>query len=265
MSDDINSLFIDTPENVMLEAEIAGFGSRCMAAVIDYFILFVLMIAFSIFFSRAAINSPLSGDVLVAIFVLLQFLLVTFYHLFFEFVWNGQTPGKRRLGIRVVQANGMPLNTGGALIRNLVRLFDFLPLFYGIGLVALFVTKRTQRLGDLAARTIVIRERKQLTLQTVQEDYTVVYWYLSRYDPLPPYIDISALTGDDRRKVVDFLQRRAELDRNRDQIARMLAEQIAARMQLDRSAIRLTLRAELFLEQVAHAFELADRDRAAPR
>jgi hypothetical protein len=130
--------------------------------------------------------------------IFIQFLLITFYHLFFELAWNGQTPGKRRTGLRVIQSNGLPLTVSGAIIRNLVRLFDFMPILYGFGLIVLFATKNTQRLGDLAAKTVVIRERKQLTLTTLKENLAVQYWHIKPIDPLPYYIRVEHLTQDDR-------------------------------------------------------------------
>lgn len=263
MAGEIDNLLIDTPENVILEAEIAGFGSRCMAAIIDYIIILILLLGFSCLFMGAVSDDDTDRDILIAIYFLIQFLLITFYHLFFEFAWNGQTPGKRRLNIRIVQANGMPPTTSSILVRNLVRLFDFLPLFYGIGLVSLFITPRTQRLGDLAARTIVIRENKQLTLATVREDYSVRYEHISRHDPVPTDIDITKLTANDRRRVVDFLQRRDELD-NQNQIAEMLARQMAKRMEVTLPN-RHSLACLRFLEHIARAFEIADYNASQDR
>lgn len=250
-------MLIDTPENITLEADVAGFGSRCMAAMIDYVFLLggMLLVSCLFFRSISQIDSPGWS---LAIFILVQFALFTFYHLVFEFSWNGQTPGKRLLGIRVVQANGMPLTTGGLLIRNFVRLFDFLPVFYGVGLIALFFTKYTQRLGDLAARTVVIYERSGVTLRSIQEDYSVRYFYVAPGQELPAYIDVGKLTDQDRRRIVDYLRRRSEIIQ-REHIVVPLAQQIARTMEIDTVIMLLSPRtAEEFLEQVARAFELAE-------
>lgn len=263
-------LKIDTPENILLDAEIAGFGSRCIAAIIDYVFIFLIMIAVFILFMGSLISRPFSPAAdntsgTVALYIIVQFTIITFYHLFFELIWNGQTPGKRRTGLRVVQANGLPVTASGVIIRNLVRLFDFLPLMYGVGLAVMFMTRTTQRLGDLAARTVVIRERKQLALDAVREDLHVQYVHFSRTEPIPHYIHIDRLSQDDRRTVVDYLQRRATLN-NRAQVAPMLARQMHRRMDASggsstSSETRLTAnehQAELFLEQIARAFELFD-------
>ncbi len=260
--DDLSSkLSIDTPENILLDAEIAGFGSRCMAALIDYTILTVLVIIVTYLYERAIPVERRNETAAIALLIFLQFLLITFYHLFFELLWNGQTPGKRRTGLRVIQSNGLPLTVSGAVIRNLVRLFDFMPILYGFGLVVLFATKNTQRLGDLAAKTVVIRERKQLTLTTLKENLSVQYWHIKPIEPLPYYIRVERLTQDDRRMVVDYLRRRYEL-RDRETISKMLARQMAGKMEepdLDISLSSSALRAEQFLEQVARAFEVAEK------
>jgi uncharacterized RDD family membrane protein YckC len=252
-----DSLSIDTPENVLLEAELAGFGSRCIAALIDYLILIAILVAFFCLASRSLINlSPRDSSLAIGLFILVQFIIISFYHLIFEFLWNGQTPGKRRLGIRVVQTNGMPISARAILVRNFVRLFDFLPLAYGVGLLVMFATKNTQRLGDLAAGTIVVRERPRLNLETIREDLKVNYQFISRYDLVPPNIQVDTLDTEDRRTVVNYLQRRPQLQ-NREYVAVLVAKQIAAKMGIPGEVTSLK-RAETFLEFVARAFELAD-------
>lgn len=260
--DDLSSkLSIDTPENILLDAEIAGFGSRCMAALMDYTILLVLVIIATYLYGRAVPADRRNDTAVIVLFIFLLFLLITFYHLFFELLWNGQTPGKRRAGLRVIQSNGLPLTVSGALIRNLVRLFDFMPILYGFGLIVLFATKNTQRLGDLAAKTVVIRERKQLTLTTLKENLSVQYWHIKPIDPLPHYIHIEHLTQDDRRAIVDYLRRRYDL-RDRESLAKMLARQMTRKMEehnLDVSLSSSGARSEQFLEQVARAFEVTEK------
>jgi uncharacterized RDD family membrane protein YckC len=261
VDDQSSKLSIDTPENILLDAEIAGFGSRCMAALMDYSILIVLVIIVSYLFGRAVPTERQNETAVITLLIFIQFLLITFYHLFFELAWNGQTPGKRRIGLRVIQSNGLPLTVSGAIIRNLVRLFDFMPILYGFGLIVLFATRNTQRLGDLAAKTVVIRERKQLTLTTLKENLSVQYWHIKPIDPLPYYIRIEHLTQDNRRTIVDYLRRRHEL-RDRETIVKMLAQQMVQKMDeynLDLTITSNAARAERFLEQVARAFEVAEK------
>ena len=123
-------------------------------------------------------------------------------------LWNGQTPGKRALRIRVIQDNGLPLTTNATLTRNLVRLFDYFPALYAVGLVVMFATKHTQRLGDLAARTVVVREQRTVDISSLHENWRVYYHFIIPTAPLPPYIQLDQLTEADRRTIVDFLQRR---------------------------------------------------------
>jgi hypothetical protein len=140
-------------------------------------------------------------------------------------------------------------------------LFDFLPFFYGFGLLVLFATKNSQRLGDLAARTVVIRERGGIHLSTLKEDMKVPYFYVKPIDPLPHYIRIDGLTQDDRRSVVDYLQRRFELQQ-REPLAILMAQRIARKLDdpvLVAEVARNGKQAELFLEYIARAFEVAEK------
>jgi uncharacterized RDD family membrane protein YckC len=254
------TLAIDTPENIILEAEIAGFGSRCLAALIDYTIILGLLFVLYAFTLSAVIGSRGSSTAVV-IYIIIQFVIFLGYHLIFEWAWNGQTLGKRWLGIRVVQTNGLPITVTAVLIRNILRLIDFLPLGYGVGLISLFVTRRTQRLGDLAARTVVIRERKQVTLATIQQETRVQYIYLRAVDSLPGYVDISNLTAADRQRVIGYLNRRVDIV-SRDSTAVLLARGLARQMpepDVEGRVTRSGREAEIFLEQVARAFEVVDK------
>jgi uncharacterized RDD family membrane protein YckC len=263
--DDLSqNLSIDTPENVLLDAEIAGFATRSIGALIDYIIITVIIVVAAYLFeaaSRAARTSPFeeTPDWWSAVFALVLLFFFAFYQLFFEILWNGQTPGKRVVSIRVVQSTGLPLTMSSAIIRNLVRLFDFLPLFYGFGLIAMFATKNTQRLGDLAAKTVVVREQRKLKLNTLQENYNVSYSYVKRTEPLPHYLRLERLDETDRRAIIDYLQRRSQL-RNSESIARMLAQNIGKKMELTRQDVGGT-RPDAFLEQVAYAFEIEQKYR----
>jgi len=250
-------LSIDTPENILLDADIAGFGTRCIAAILDYLLLLAAMIIIGLLYLQSVPLRDRGETEIIAILVLIQFILIAFYHLFFEFIWNGQTPGKRWVGIRVVQANGLPATVSGILIRNLVRLFDFLPFFYTVGLLSMFATRNTQRFGDLAAKTLVIREQRQVKLKNIREDYTVTYQYIRRTEPIPYYIHIDMLDDQDHRLVIDYLQRRPQL-RNNDSLSRLLARQLARKMELTSQDVGST-RPEAFLEHIAYAYEIEQK------
>jgi uncharacterized RDD family membrane protein YckC len=254
-------LHIDTPENLVLEAEVAGFGSRCIAAIIDYLILAIVMIGVAIAMIAAFVDINTDTQPIIgALFLLVEFALFVFYHLIFEFIWNGQTPGKRLFGLRVVQANGMPVTTSGVLIRNIVRLFDFLPVFYGIGLVLMFITKRSQRFGDMAARTIVVYERPQMTLQTIKQQITVRYRFTIPDDELPTPDQLALLTQQDRHLVVDYLQRRQQI--HNEDVPTRLAKHLAGKMGHSGNLWEFNRLgyAERFLEGIARALERDQRE-----
>jgi len=101
------------------------------------------------------------GEVGVGIGLVLMFLLYWFYPVVFEAAWNGQTPGKKFLKLAVVHDDGTPIGWGAALIRNLVRVVDILPGVYLIGLLTTFLNKDFKRMGDLAARTLVVYRRSE--------------------------------------------------------------------------------------------------------
>ncbi|NDJ60705.1 MAG: RDD family protein [Chloroflexi bacterium] len=255
----MSNLLIDTPENLTLEADIAGFASRFLAALIDYVLIYIGLFILFILFRPTLDLAPGNDTLNFAIIFFLQYVIFTFYHLIFEFATSGQTPGKQQLGLRVVQSNGLPVTTSGLVIRNLLRLFDFFPFAYGIGMGAMFVSKKTQRLGDLAARTVVIYERKHVTLQSVRQSARIDYRYVLQGTPLPDYIQIDRLTSNDHTMIVNFLQRRFSLNAQRGHLAQMLAQRMAAQMELNAEAqaqIQAPTESERFLEQIAFAFEL---------
>ncbi|HEY3359158.1 MAG TPA: RDD family protein [Polyangia bacterium] len=170
---------IETPERVALEYELAGLGSRFAALLVDGLIqsaLGALLLAGLVLLGalscdpvlgamdRHARGEPDAFAALAAGRVLLVgggalTLVQVGYHALFEGLRDGQTPGKRLLGIRVVQEGGLRLRPSAALVRNLLRPLDFLPVCFGLGAVLALLTARGQRLGDLAAHTLVVRER----------------------------------------------------------------------------------------------------------
>jgi uncharacterized RDD family membrane protein YckC len=157
----IDKLTIDTPEQVPLEFMLAGIGSRFMAAFLDilieavvYLILFLLTLlwASSGFLGR---TRSIWWDAFVS---LVAFCINWGYYAIFESLWKGQTPGKRWAGIRVIKDSGRPINTFEAIARNLVRFVDFLPLFYGVGVITMLLNAKHRRLGDYVAGTLVVHE-----------------------------------------------------------------------------------------------------------
>ncbi|TMD46097.1 MAG: hypothetical protein E6I86_13420 [Chloroflexi bacterium] len=136
-----DDLVISTPERVAFQYEIAGIGSRFLAQILDSLVIMAILIE-----------------------IILGFILLAGYFLVSEAVWNGQTLGKRAARLRVVGDHGEPVTLGQAAIRNLVRIVDFLPVFYAIGMLTLFINGRGKRLGDFAAGTLVVRDRERVSL-----------------------------------------------------------------------------------------------------
>ena len=149
-------LEVETPEHVLLDYEIAGLGSRALAALIDTAILAAWGLLLGLAFSLLASGL---GTWAFALLTIVGFASVWGYFTLFEGLRQGQTPGKRRLGIRVVRDSGHALTFAAAAARNLLRIADFLPPPYLIGAVAVAVHPRGKRLGDLVAGTVVVRDR----------------------------------------------------------------------------------------------------------
>ncbi|MBA2447828.1 MAG: RDD family protein [Chloroflexi bacterium] len=222
-----DSYGLSTPEQVELGYEVAGLGSRFVAALIDVLIQMVVMLALFLaallggVLTLAAVGRRVSGGaqseavfLLLAVMVLVLFVVIWGYYIFFEMVWNGQTPGKRRLGIRVLTTGGEPITLTHSLVRNLVRLIDFLPSSYMLGAAVMLLNGRAQRLGDLAAGTIVVKERRERVPSMLAA--------LPSEQALAPQ-DAAAFTAEDVALAREFLVRQDELapDRRRELAARI--------------------------------------------
>jgi uncharacterized RDD family membrane protein YckC len=150
-----------TPENIELSFALAGPGSRAAAYLIDVAIMLAVgqMLINLIAFALASLVSAFGGEGamwVAAISALGSFTLYNGYFILLEWLLNGQTAGKRLLHIRVIKQGGYSLRFFDTLLRNLLRVVDFLPLFYGVGLTSLLLTRDSQRLGDLVAGTLVV-------------------------------------------------------------------------------------------------------------
>jgi uncharacterized RDD family membrane protein YckC len=148
---------VTTPEHVEIRLEPAGAGSRFLAIMIDS----TITLGASITVARLAILL-LPSAVAGAIFITLSFLLTWGWHVWFETRGHGRTPGKRALSLRVVDARGLPVSLYQSLARNIVRVVDFAPAFYGVGAAVSLFDPARRRLGDIVAGTLVIREAQPL-------------------------------------------------------------------------------------------------------
>ncbi len=227
-------LQIDTPENVVFNYEVAGIASRCIAAAIDTFILLIMQII--VYLTLFAVLGVTLGDLwdqgesavgwIIALLGLIGFALFWGYYIFFEMRWNGQSPGKRKMHLRVVRTDGMPITFTESLIRNLVRLVDFLPAYYGLGCVVMFVNSQARRLGDLAAGTLVVRDHAPVTLEQVTASRTPLRW--TTESPATIDLPIERLTAQDIQMIEDFLSRQGITE----DIGRRVLKVLAVRLDL---------------------------------
>ena len=160
----LDGLVVSTPERVAFEYELAGLGSRFLAQAIDILLLFAVFLAFTILAAAVGVFSH-DTNLTLLLLVVLSFVIVIGYFPVCEGIWSGQTLGKRALRIRVLGDRGEPVTVTQVAIRNMVRLVDFLPVFYGIGLITIFIQGGGKRLGDFAAGTVVARERQRIRLK----------------------------------------------------------------------------------------------------
>jgi uncharacterized RDD family membrane protein YckC len=185
---------VATPEGIELTLQLAGPVPRALAWTIDFFLRAAIIMALSMAigrFGRAA-----GGIILITAFFI-EWLLPCW----FEVYWNGQTPGKRLFRLAVLNDDGSPVRWPASLTRNLLRAADFLPFFYGFGLIAMLINRDFKRLGDLAAGTIVVHQPERSLTREVPAAAPLV----------PPF----ALSLAEQRAVLDLAERSAMLTRER--------------------------------------------------
>jgi uncharacterized RDD family membrane protein YckC len=213
-------LIIETPERVPLHFALASIGNRFIACAIDHAIqglaLALIALASIILANFSSIERVLSSAPkwVYAVMILLLFLTLSGYFAFFEWLWSGQTPGKRWLKLRVIREDGRPITFWEASVRNLLRTFDMMPApFYSIGLISVFSTTRDQRVGDMVAGTVVVREREAEAPEFSQVFATPVSDPALRrsFKPVDFTASLSTLTESEIQVVETFLRRRWEL------------------------------------------------------
>lgn len=237
-----DTLTIATPEGVDLELTLAGVGSRFASAIVDYVIQAVIVVALGLVLGVGFGVTPGSGGFGTAIWTVLAFVLFVGYDICFEVLAAGRTPGKRMNGLRVVREHGGPVTLSTSAVRNVLRLVDWLPGTYFVGVVSILVSSRNQRLGDLAAGTLVVRERKALP----PEPRSPIY----RRRLEAPAWDASGIDADELVAVRSFLARRESLTHD----ARIqLAAELATRLRPKVGGAVGDDSPELFLERLAAA------------
>jgi uncharacterized RDD family membrane protein YckC len=214
---------ITTPEGVRLDLTVVGVGSRFVARLLDTLIQIGLIIALAMV--GAAV--PDSG-VAAAVLLVLIFAVLLAYDIVLELAMGGQTPGKRATGVRVVDRQGRPVGFLASAVRNVVRIIDFLPMLYGAGLVTMIATRHSQRLGDLAAGTLVVRERR-----TADVEYRARTSHATPTVPVEAvaHWDVGAISPSEVATIRHFLDRRVSLPAGiRARLAADLASALASKV-----------------------------------
>ena len=269
-----DQLSIETPELVAIQMPLAGIGSRFIALLVDYLIwipsILIVGKLFSFFLPSLSAFSHLSGQWAMAIYLFLIFLFNWGYFTLFEAFWNGRTPGKRVARIRVIQRSGRPIGLFESMARNFIRYIDMLPIIvpYALGTVVIFASRDHQRLGDLAAGTLVVRDRIEEAPLTAESTRTFTANLFTPPAPVPdprsnfilPDHGIARLSGTDLQVLEGFFARRLDMPL---ETRRALAERIAGAIQAKSGlAIPPDASDETFLEITAR--QLRDVARMRP-
>jgi uncharacterized RDD family membrane protein YckC len=270
---DLNSdqISIETPELVAIEMPLAGIGSRFIALLVDYLILIagLIVLWFLTLLLGPALKSfgRISAQWAEAMVIFILFLFSWGYFTLFEAFWNGRTPGKRVAKIRVIQRSGRSIGLVESMARNLVRYVDMQPFpIYAVGVITMFVTQQHQRLGDLAAGTLVVRDREpesSLWGDTGSRTFTAQLFSGNVAIPEPHLAVTLAATGiaklvsSDLEVLEGFFSRRLDMSMaTRQALAARIAAAIQAKSGLELPA---GVSVETFLEATAR--QLRDQAR----
>ena len=253
-----NRIKLQTPESVELEFTLAGIGSRAYALLIDYIVWALIWLVFLIAwaFLSVQITDVIESWVgsnnsvqlwLFSIMILIAFALNVGYFVFFETLWQGQTPGKRYVKIRAIRDDGTPVRLQQATLRALLRPVDDL-LFLGVFFIVF--SKREKRLGDWVAGTLVVEEERAI----VSANFPLSEEAQNLADWLQTEADLSRLLPDDFAVIREYLQRREGMTREaKYELSRRLARQVKDIIALE--ALPQKVSANVFLEAVYLAYQ----------
>jgi len=229
-----DQLIIETPELIDLEYPLAGVGSRSLAMLIDtllQFIAIILLILGTAYLSTVlppdksaqASNFDPKGWALAAL-IFAGYAVYWGYFALFELFWSGQTPGKRYMKLRVLHRSGRPMTAVESVERNFLRVVDYLPSFYLLGAMFAIFSRNKQRLGDLAAGSVVVHEA------VAAADCE---WYAATRRVDLALGEVSALTPEEFQIMESFLSRRRDLPlQRRNELARRIASLMERRLGL---------------------------------
>lgn len=253
-----NRVTLQTPESVELEFTLAGIGNRAYALLIDYVVSGLLITVFIIAWTYFSIqlysiienwlgtNNQLA-QWLIAIPILIGFCIYIGYFVFFEALWQGQTPGKRYVKIRVIRDDGRPISLQQSTLRALLRPIDD-TFFIGVFLIAL--SKREKRLGDMVAGTLVIQEERSFVAAT----FPLSAQAQDLANQLQIEADLSRMLPEDFAVIREYLQRRQVMTpKAKSEVSKQLADQIKEIIALETIPQKVT--ANVFLEAVYLAYQ----------
>lgn len=257
-----DTLIIETPERVPLHFALASIGNRFLACAVDHS-LQILTLGLILLASFIIADFTMVQDLFAsapkwvyAVMIILLFLVLSGYFAFFEWLWSGQTPGKRWLKLRVIREDGRPITFWEAAVRNLLRSLDMMPApFYSIGLISVFSTNRDQRIGDMVAGTVVVREREAEAPEFSQVFASPVSDPALRrsFKPVDFNANVNSLTEAEIQVVETFLRRRWDLgDVPRQWMAWRVALPILYKIRPTYDVEKFTY--EGFLEELLHRY-----------
>ncbi len=193
---------VQTPEGVDLYLRLAGVWPRSVAWIIDSLIRIAVYIVLSIV-------TGMMGDIGAGFMLISIFLIEWFYPVVFEVLNDGMTPGKKSLGIQVLNGDGTPIGWSSSMLRNILRTVDFLPLFYGVGFISMLLNDRFQRLGDLAADTVVVYRNDISRLSDIPHQ-----------DAIKPVFDLNL---KEQQAIIRYAERTGQLSNERlEELAEIL-------------------------------------------
>ena len=234
---------IRTADNVGIGYDAAGIGSRFLAFGLDVLVQAVVVIA-ALVVTLAAAPNGVAGSLAIALFLLVPLLVSVGYFAVAEALTAGRTPGKRAVGLRVIRLDGGAPGLREALVRNIVRIID---LALGIGVVVMFFDRRSRRLGDLAAGTVVVREHRAPTAAAPP----VLPPPILRTPDAGPAIDgVERLGSAEWSALRTFLSRPGMAPEQRARLAGVIAARLCERLELAPGAPERQWPAELLLERL---------------
>ncbi|HEV2706059.1 MAG TPA: RDD family protein [Pyrinomonadaceae bacterium] len=262
------TLVIETPERVPLHFALASIGNRFLACAFDHALqlLAIILVVIALVWTSDKLGvwyGKLTDAPkwVVAVIILSVFIIWSSYFAVFEWAWNGQTPGKRWLKLRVIREDGRPVTFWEAAARNLVRILDMMPFpFYSIGLVCVFASSRDQRVGDLVAGTVVVREREAQapSFDQLFNAPTSDVALRRSFKPVIFTASLGSLTEPEIEVVEAFLRRRWDLpDAPRQWMAWRVATPILDKLRPHFDPETFTY--EGFLEELLHRYRAEHR------